>query len=719
MSKKSNNNHFNNVDFKESKTFKEWHKDFHCCNTKSKYLDAKTITLLIGAPNVGKSTFFNKITTSTASVSNIDRMTVDDAMGRIKKHKDHVVIDLPGLYNLSHPIDEELVVAHEICHEKFDRIANVIGAQSIKRDLYLSIQAIETGVLSTLVLNMIDEVNSKIIDLQTMSKMLNNVTIIPTQANRNKNTDLAVQSILKDKVVGENLITYSPTIEKWIDKLVKILPKRKVSSRFYALMLLEGNVYVKSFYQSHFPKTFKEINDILEQTKDFDFSTEIKKTRIAFIDKLIDQCFKNKTTENKQPLQYLKSNKTKQHKFDSFILNKAFGIPLVILLLVVIYYISFGPYMGGSLKDLFDEFLNGVVSEKGLKPLFLDVFHASEWTTDLFVSGIFGGFFAVLTFLPTIIILFTLVNLIQQIGVISRLSALLDRTFEHFGLSGRSVVNLITGFGCNVPSVMMARSSNSKKEKIVSIIISPFISCSARAIVYSFICNLIMGATFGWMGMIGLMLFSAIIALTIGLIFSKTMFRKQKSFFMIEMVDWRKPDFVVIFKNVWLEIKSFVKKIIIIILIANFLIWLFLHLSINGAIMDDKIDESLLAYAGKGINYLMFPFGGNSIHGWVNNPNGWKMTVSLISSIPAKETAISNLEILFGDEHVLNSFMINELPITLSYLVVFMLYIPCLTTIQIVKKEGGWKILGINLSIMISISYIFGILTYWITYACM
>ena len=286
--------------------------------------------------------------------------------------------------------------------------------------------------------------------------------------------------------------------------------------------------------------------------------------------------------------------------------------------------------MGGSLKDLFDEFLNGVVSEKGLKPLFLDVFHASEWTTDLFVSGIFGGFFAVLTFLPTIIILFTLVNLIQQIGVISRLSALLDRTFEHFGLSGRSVVNLITGFGCNVPSVMMARSSNSKKEKIVSIIISPFISRSARAIVYSFICNLIMGATFGWMGMIGLMLFSAIIALTIGLIFSKTMFRKQKSFFMIEMVDWRKPDFVVIFKNVWLEIKSFVKKIIIIILIANFLIWLFLHLSINGAIMDDKIDESLLAYAGKGINYLMFPFGGNSIHGWVNNPNGWKMTVSLI-----------------------------------------------------------------------------------------
>ncbi|MBQ2349599.1 MAG: ferrous iron transporter B, partial [Mycoplasma sp.] len=340
-----------------------------------------------------------------------------------------------------------------------------------------------------------------------------------------------------------------------------------------------------------------------------------------------------------------------------------------------------------------------------------------KWAVALFSEGIFNGFFVVLSFCIPIIILFTLINLIQQIGIMSRISILLDRAFNKFGLSGRSVVNLLTGFGCNVTSILMTRSSNSKKEHIISLIVAPFISCSSRTIVFSTICTMIFGISLGWMYVAFLLFMSGIIALFIGFTFSKTMFRRSKSFFLVEAVNWRKPDFFVIFKSVGLQLKSFVIKAATFILIANFIIWFFTHIGPTGILLDNEIDTSLFGYAARsGLNYLMYPFGGSSYMGYVGNSDGWKMTLSLITAFPAKEIALGNITTLFGSQANFQLFVSTNIPIVISYMTIFLLYLPCAATISVLRKEGGWKLLATHLGISLSISYILGVISYWIAF---
>lgn len=688
----------------DSAIFNDWHDNPKRKRRSRKLKQLTNNVVLIGAPNVGKSTFFNKITNGTAAVSNIDRLTVSDTIAKLKVDKTINVIDLPGLYNLSHPIDEELVVAHEITQEHFTKIINVIGAQSFERDLYLTIQTLETGLMSTLAINMMDEVNRSQINLDKLSKKLNGVKVIECQANKNIGTKKSAKSILEDKPVDAHVLKYSSRIEKLISQISAILPQRKISNRYYSLMFLEGNEFIIDWYKKHENEAFLKVKKTLDKIDQSLIANEIELTRKQFISKITKECFVSFET-------FLSKNKNKQTNFDIKILKKWIGIPAFFLLLVLIYYLTFGPYAGGSLKDLFGEtFLNGIVADKWLSHLF-DLMHASEWTKGLFIDGIFKGFFSVLSFAPTLIILFTLVNIIQQVGILSRISVLLDNALSKFGISGRSVVTLLTGFGCNVPAIMMARSSNSKKEKIISILISPFIVCSARIIVISFVCNAIFTSTYGWIGMILLVFFSGFVALMMGLIFSKTMFRKTKSFFMIEMVDWRKPDFLVIAKLVWLELKEFIKKAGTIIVLANLLIWLFLHLGPTGTLGDDNIDTSFVAYISKGINYLMYPVGFYS-------EDSWKLTASLITAFPAKEIAVANIQLLFGTEEAFATYISQGTHIAqgLSYLVIFAFYLPCAATIGAIKKESNWKTLGIQVGSSVCLSYLLGIIVYWITY---
>jgi ferrous iron transport protein B len=236
--------------------FDEWHKEHHqATHIHGEHVNLKGVEksfLLLGTPNVGKSTFFNKTTTATAEVSNVDRMTVRDTIGKFRSNKKYALIDLPGLYNLSHPIDEEKVVAHEIYHEHFNGITNIIGAQSIERDLLLTLQCVETGLLNTLVINMIDEINQEAINYHKLSKYLNNVCVVSTQANRSKGIKHAEHSIINNKCVESFVVRYSETIETYIRKIENLLPKRKISNRFYAIMLLEGNEHIKFELQIHY-----------------------------------------------------------------------------------------------------------------------------------------------------------------------------------------------------------------------------------------------------------------------------------------------------------------------------------------------------------------------------------------------------------------------------------------------------------------------------------
>ncbi len=693
----------------------------------TKFANFSKKTLLIGAPNVGKSTLFNKITNGTASVSNIDRMTVDSNCGYIKKHRDQVMIDLPGLYNLSHPNDEELVVTNMLMKNDYSSITNIIGATSLKRDLYLTLQCAETGVLSAVIINAIDEVNCEIINFTKLSKLFGGVKFIPLSANGRFDANALTDIIAEESKCDDQFFKYSPSIENSIKKISNILPDHKhLSKRYISLMILEGNGYIHSYYQHFYEKEYKKLLPILDEVKHLNLADVIKAEKIQFINDVYNQCIIKKPN-----VSYLKINKEKQHRFDRFLLRKWVGIPLTIFLLALIYFIAFGPWTGYKLQQLLSEsFFGQLVADQWLSPLFTHIWganHVGTWFTGLFVDGLWTGMGAVLAFSVPIIILFTLVNIVQQVGIISRISVLLDQTFEHFGLSGRSFVNLMTGFGCNVPAIMMVRSSNSKKERIVSMLITPFISCSARAIVYSFVCTAIFGNHFGWLAMVGLMIISGLVALTIGLVFSETMFRKQKSFFFIEMTTWRKPDIFVILKNVWAQFVDFVKNATTFIVLASLLIWFLLHIGWNSSgkfniLKDEEINGSLIAYMAQGFNWaLMIPFGGiNNDHSWVSNTSvGWKMMASLLSAFPAKEIALSNLGLLFNSTDNFNNIIQtpHNIPIGISYLIILMFYLPCASTFVVIKREGGWKIIWINMFTGLITSYILGLSAYWITYA--
>jgi ferrous iron transport protein B len=288
----------------------------------------------LGTPNVGKSTFFNKITSSTAAVSNIDRLTVEDTVGRYRNNKSIALVDLPGIYNLSHPIDEEKVVAHEIFGEHFNKIINIIGAQSIQRDLMLTLQCIETGLLNTIVINMVDEIHPNAINFKKLSKYLNNANIVPAQANRNIGISKARNVSTVNKYIDPHIITYSLKIEDYIRRLSNVLPKRNVSNRFYAIMLLEGNEYVREQLQKHFPTNYEKVKQILGDTCLYREIIDIKR---AYINKIIE----NATTITKEA--FVKVPKSKNQKVDRIVLNKWVGIPLFLLLMVIIYFISFSP----------------------------------------------------------------------------------------------------------------------------------------------------------------------------------------------------------------------------------------------------------------------------------------------------------------------------------------------------------------------------------------
>jgi ferrous iron transport protein B len=267
-------------------------------------------------------------------VSNVDRLTVEDTLGRYRQDKTIGLVDLPGVYNLSHPVDEEKVVSHELFNEHFDKIINIVGAQSIQRDLMLTLQCIETGVLNTVVVNMIDEVTHNGIDTKKLSKYLNNATVVSTQANRNRGIDLAERSSINSKFVDSNVVVYSNRVESYIRKLSEVLPTRKISNRFYSLMLLEGNQYIKEELEKHFSSSYAKVKKILGNVCLYD---EIIETKKAYIQQIII----NATGANKP--NYLKIAQLEHHKADKILLNKWIGIPAFLLLMVAIYFISFSP----------------------------------------------------------------------------------------------------------------------------------------------------------------------------------------------------------------------------------------------------------------------------------------------------------------------------------------------------------------------------------------
>lgn len=715
-------NHFNSLEHQGKTNLKEIFK-------KHKTIDLhQSGYLLVGTPNVGKSTFFNKITWQNSPVGNADRITVTSKLGSLRMDSKIKIIDVPGVYNLNPTGYDENVTIDNIFKQNYFACVNIISALSIKRDLVLTTQLLESGIVKEVVVNMIDELTDHEFNPFKLSqKLKTKVSLI--SATKNIGVKPAVKSILDDgvKLNHKFKINYSPVVEDVIEEIIPLIPKQeKLSRRFIAVQYLEANVYVQQLFNEWNIGT--EVLEILKKFK-LDLKTTkkiIKEYRIKFIDEVIS--FSRQTiNDEKKKLQTTKRLKLQKH-LDRLFLNPWFGWIFFVLVISAIYYITFGQYAGGFINEQWTGLL-----EQGQDAIKQAIANSmgqqahSLWVQNFVADGLLGGIFTVIGFVPYIIIMFFLINLIEQTGYLSRVSLLVDKQFEKFGISGKSLITLITGIGCNIPAVMMARNSHSLKERTIVFLISPFMACSARLLVFIWIANVIVGTQFAWLLGVAFTFFTGLVTLCVGLLFSKTMFRNNHTFFLTELPRWRTPSLFIVFKKVSLETLDFLKRVTTIIFIVNLVMFLLMYISPTLGLIDDlsilanqNIDwskASLLQYISLPFQYLFYPIGLGQ---------DWRFATSLLAAAPAKELAASNISLLFngvgdvdgitaqGFINALFQSSIVTLPIAslVSYLMMFAFYTPCLSTTVVMRKEGGMKNTLIHLIVAFGLSYLLCLISY-------
>lgn len=687
----------------------------HACSSKNLFSKHNNkLNLLIGPPNVGKSSFFNLITWQNSAVGNIDKVTTTSKLGTLRFDKKVKFMDMPGVYSLDPNTSEESVVIEYLIQKQFDKIINIVSATSLKRDLMLTISLLESGLLDNIVINMVDELEDNSINQFRMIRKLG-VNVDCISVLKNTGIKVVLNNIINFSSKKDFFINYPIQIEALINKLEKEFKfEFNVSNRFLAIQFLEGNRYIHKLfhefnvYDKCMNIVYKSNFESINQTKKI-----IRNTKNIFINTLYIDCVNSSVQikQNKRIIQH--------RKIDKFLLNKWIAIPLFIFVMILVYYLSFGPYTGGWIKEQLNDngleklqtIINNSMVNSGIRGF---------WAN--FVSdGMFGGIFTVIGFLPNIIIVFGLVFIIEQTGFLSRIGVVLDRQFNKFGLSGRSIITLLTGVGCNITSILTARNSQSQKEKKIILLISPLIACSARLVVFDWIAGALVGVQFAWLISLSLTVFSGIIALFIGLFFSSTMFRKKTTFFLTELPPWRRPKFLFLLKSTANEVWGFVKRVITIIALVNLAVFILLNISPKIGLIDEVnyVNEfnyesaSLLEYISLGFKYIFYPIGLGE---------DWRLSMSLVTAAPAKEIAASNLELLFkstnetisSNQNFANSIKALKSPIatSVSFLFFLIFYTPCLSTTVVLKKEGSWKWMWIHLITAFVFSYMLSFISY-------
>jgi ferrous iron transport protein B len=710
----------------------------------------KTVDIaLVGNPNSGKTTIFNHASRSREKVGNYGGVTVDAKTARFNHNGYQFnIVDLPGTYSLSAYSPEELFVRKHILSEFPDIVINVVDASNLERNLYLTTQLIDMDIKVIIALNMFDELEGKgdKFDYQMLGKMLG-IPIIPTVGSRGKGIKELFEKAIdvyedQDPIVRHIHIHYGKTMERSIRKIQDEIWKTnsitdKVSSRFYAIKLLEKDDSTHfSLSKLKAYKSIKEIADheieILE--KDFQEDTEslITDAKYGFISGALKETYH----ENK----HKRRQKTETEIIDTFLTHKIIGLPIFLFFMWLMFYstFTFGEYPMQWI-DAGVGFIGNLTSQR----------MPDGMLKDLLVNGIISGVGSVLVFLPNILILFFFISFMEDTGYMARVAFIMDRVMHKIGLHGRSFIPLLMGFGCNVPAIMATRTIESRNDRLLTILINPFMSCSARLPVYI----LIIGAIFPTNP--GTVLFlvygtGILIAAIIAIIFKKVIFKSQEAPFVMELPPYRFPTFKAILKNMWFKGSQYLKKMGGVILLAVILIWAAGYFPLNRDKMAEfdsrsmeteynfmmeiasldqitqqeeaneirkelttslnkikmekeayRLENSFIGMVGQWVAPAIYPLGFD-----------WKMGVSLITGAAAKEIVVSTMGVLYqtNDADVDNQNLAEKIRTqvhqsgpnkgklvfspasALAFLIFVLIYFPCVAVVAAVKKEtGGWK----------------------------
>ncbi len=623
----------------------------------------------VGNPNCGKTTLFNAITGSRLKVANWPGVTVEKIQGEAEYEGVSMsLVDTPGIYSLTCYTMEEKVTRSCVMDDDIEVIVNVVDASSLERNLYLTLQLLELGKPVVLALNMMDIVEERgmEIDLHRLPELLGDIPVVPVSAARRKGLDILLHAVIHHYEEGAkgDILHYSQEIENKIEKLSVIMQAHyptHSSVRWHAIKLLEDDEDVKNEHPI-------QVSNIADRS----YEKEIIQTKYSYIENII-----------KEVLFYRKKNKDSTEKTDRILTHPIWGVPIFLCIMAMVFFLTFtiGDWMKGYFEGFLDVF-SGYVSS------FLGNIHAADWLISLIVDGIIAGVGGILTFIPNIAILFLALAILEDSGYMSRVAYVMDGIMGKVGLSGKAFLPMVLGFGCTVPAIMASRALETEKDRRRTMIITPFMSCSARLPVYVLFSGLFFGkydhiAAFS-MYVIGML--CAILVARILHVYEK---EKVNESLLIELPEYKRPNGRTIRIYVWNKLKDYLSKAGTTIFIASIIIWLVLNFGPAGMVTDPG--DSFGAMIGKWLEPVMRPAGLGM----------WQIIVSLIAGISAKEVVVSSFSVLFGAgsaEAANLTTVIDNLknidpafgPLNAYCMMLFvLLYVPCAAAMATIKKESG------------------------------
>ena len=641
--------------------------------------DVKLTFALVGNQNCGKTTLFNQITGMNQHVGNFPGVTVDQKSGTIIGHENTLVTDLPGIYSLSPYSDEEIVSRDFILKQKPKGIINIVDATSIERSLYLTLQLMELEIPLALALNMMDEMtgNGGYIDVNKMEKLLG-VPVVPISAKKNEGVNELIDHAIhvcyyqeKPKVVdfcneNDNCGAVHRAIHGIMYLIEDHAKEANIPLRFAATKVIENDQLVIDALklEKNELDMIEHIVIQMEKERGLDRSEAIADMRYNFIHNICKQCV-------------CKPHESKEHirskKIDKILTGKYTAIPMFILILGLVFFLTFN-VIGYSLQNLLQlgiDYLTSVIDTAFTNWNVNPIIHS------LVVEGMFGGIGSVVSFLPIIVVLFFFLSILEDSGYMARIAFVMDKLLRKIGLSGKSIVPLLIGFGCTVPGVMSTRTLSSDRDKKMTIMLTPFMSCSAKLPIYTFL-SAIFFKQYAWLVTIGLYVISILIGILVAFISKKFVFKGEAIPFVMELPNYRLPGLKNVGQLLWEKVKDFIKRAFTIILLASIIIWFLQSFNFNLEMVNDSKNSMLSVIAGF-ISPIFAPLGFND----------YRITTSLITGILAKESVVSSLMILFGSEaNIASSISVYG---AFCLLIFSLLYTPCIAALATIKKELNWK----------------------------
>ena len=649
---------------------------YHVKGSKKPLPAEETLTYaLVGNQNCGKTTLFNQLTGSNQHVGNFPGVTVDRKDGVIKGYVNTQITDLPGIYSMSPYSSEEIVSRNFVLENRPKAVINIVDATNIERNMYLTMQLLEMDIPMVIAMNMMDEVNANggSIDINKMEEKIG-VPVVPISAAKNQGVEELVRHAIhiaryqekpgRQDFCDEN--EFGGAVHRCIHAVCHIVEdhawEADIPVRFAATKLIEGDPLIleRLGLDQNEKETLEHLILQMEKERGLDRSAAIADMRFNFIERVCESTVV-KPVESKERL--------RSERMDKVLTGKYTAIPCFVLIMLAVFYLTFN-VIGAGLQSLLEMGIDSLTEITGRA---LTAAHVNPVLQGLVMDGIFAGVGSVLSFLPVIVTLFFFLSLMEDSGYIARVAFFMDKLLRKIGLSGRSIVPMLIGFGCTVPAVMSTRTLPSERDRKMTILLTPFMSCSAKLPIYSFFVSAFFPKQ-GGLVMTGLYFLGIIMGIVTALVYRKTLFKGEAVPFVMELPNYRMPGMKNVVQLLWEKAKDFLQRAFTVILLATMCIWFLQSFDLHFNLVTES-KNSILAMISSVLVPIFVPLG----------LGDWRICTSLISGFMAKESVVSSLQILFG-----GAVAASISPVAAASLLVFsLLYTPCVAAIASIRRELG------------------------------